>query len=213
MIRFSLLLALAFASCARAAGADGPADPAHRLRPGDPAWNDITAAFARKPDATAAFSEQRFFAFKKTPLELKGDVRISRALGLSLHYTAPEERIVVLDGRGMLVRQPDGESAGPPDPRAIAANAALVHVLRFDLPALAADFELYGRRSGDAWILALVPRAEELRHVVSEIVVAGDAAEVHRIAIHHTPRQYVEILVAASRPTPFTAEELRRFFR
>ena len=120
---------------------------------------------------------------------------------------------MILDDQGMLVRQGAGENAAPSDPRAGAANAALVQVLRFDLSALAANFEIFGRRNDHGWMLALVPRATDLRHAVAEIDIAGEAAEVHRITIRRTPQQYVEILVGPARPTPFTAEELKRYFR
>ena len=213
MVRLSLFLILALAAQPAAAAADELTDPAHRLAPNDPAWNDVTAAFAQKPDATAAFSEQRFFPFKKEPVELTGEVRIASARGLSLHYLKPEERTVIFDGQGTLLREAGGESAPPSDPRANFANAALVQVLRFDLAALAGSFEVFGQRDGKAWTLALVPRAEELRRAVSEIIVAGEAAEVHRIAIRRTPKQSIEILVGPAKPTPFTPAELKRFFR
>jgi len=213
MRRGALLFALSLVAVARAAGDDDLVNPANRLKPDEPAWRDVVDAFARKPDVTADFSEQRFFPFRKTPLELKGESRVSTRHGLSLHYTTPEEQTVVLDDRGVFVRQAGGDNAAPTDPRAGGANAALVQVLRFDLPALAVNFEVFGRREGAGWTLALVPRAAELRHAVSLIVVSGDAAEVHRISIRRTPGQYVEILIGPARPTPFTAEELKRYFR
>ena len=213
MLRFALLFTFALGSVARAAGDNDLVNPANRLTSDNPAWRDVVDAFARKPDVTADFSEQRFFPFRKTPLELKGESRVSTSHGLSLHYTAPEEHTVVLDDQGVFVRQAGRDSAAPTDPRASGANVALVQVLRFDLPALTVNFEIFGRRDGTGWTLALVPRAAELRHAVSEIVVAGDAAEVHRIAIRHTPRQYVEILIGPARPTPFTAGELKQYFR
>ena len=204
-MRFSLLLCALLAGLLRAA-------PAPRLAPDDPAWRDLAATFAHQPDATADFSERRTFPFRKAPLELSGISRISATRGLSLHYTAPDERIVVIDEAGMIVRQPDGTVAAA-DPRATAANAALVHVLRFDLAALALNFDLFGQREGPAWTLTLVPLAADLRRAVSEIVVSGEPAQVRRIVIRRSPTQAVEILVGPARPTPFGADELARFFR
>ena len=213
MLRLSLFFALGLAGVSPAAEPDVVTDAVHRLTSADPAWSDFAAAFAHKPDATADFSERRFFPFKRTPVELKGEARVAAARGLSLHYTEPEERTVILDSAGVLVRQRAGDSAPPPDPRANAANAALVHVLRFDLPALTDSFEVYGQRDGNAWAIALVPLATEVRRLVDRIVVAGEGVAVHRIEIRHSAKQYVEILVGPSRPAPFTAEELKRFFR
>jgi len=138
---------------------------------------------------------------------------MSQKHGLSLHYTEPEERTVILDAHGVLVRDARGENAAPADPRAGAATAALGRVLRFDLVALAADFELYGRREGRAWMLAFAPRAAELQQGVGLIVVAGEGAAVHRIEFRRGPKQYIAILLGPARPTVFAVEEVRRYFR
>lgn len=213
MSRISPWLLFALVPLVPVAARDNLVDPAYRVAPDDPAWRDIASAFAHKPDATAEFTEQRFFPFKKAPLALAGEVRISKAHGLSLRYTAPSEQIVVMDSEGMIVRQPDGREETPPDPRANVANAALLHALRFELPALAADFELFGRREGPEWTLVIVPRTRDLRRVLAEIVVTGEAAAVRRIELRRAAKQYVEIHVGAARSTPFTDAELKRFFR
>jgi hypothetical protein len=197
----------------RAAEPDTLTDPAHRIVPDDPAWKGLAATFAHQPDATAQFSEQRYFPFKKAPVELKGESRVSATRGLSLHYTAPEERTVILDAQGVLVRDARGENAAPADPRAAAANAALVQVLRFDFVALALQFELFGQREGAAWKLAFVPRAADLRRSVGQIIVAGDADVLTRIEIRRSPKQYVAIQIGPARAEPFTADELQRYFR
>lgn len=188
--------------------------PEHRLPAAAPDWSDLIAAFARNGDITAGFTEQRHFPFKKEPVELLGEVRVSRSRGLSLHYTAPDERTVILDDQGVLIRAPAGEKVPLADPRAAAANAALLKVLRFDLAALEQDFELYGRREGQAWTLGLVPRTEGLRRSVGRITVTGEAVAVSRIEIRRTARQAIVITIAPPRSTAaFTADELTRFFR
>ena len=114
----------------------------------------------------------------------------------------------------MLIRAPAGEKAPPADPRAAAANEALLHILRFDLAALEKDFELYGQRDGTAWTLGLVPRTEALRRSVGRITVTGEAAAIRRIEIRRTAKQAIEIIIAPPRPTAaFTAEEVKRYFR
>lgn len=213
MNRRWLLLVWLLVSLTRAAESDPLTDPAHRIAPDDPAWRDLAAAFAHRPDGIAQFSEQRFFPFKKAPVELQGESRVSATRGLSLHYTAPEERIVILDAQGVLVRDARGESAAPDDPRAAAANAALVQVLRFDFAVLAASFEIFGQREGTTWRLAFVPRAAELRRSVGMIFIAGGAEAVNRIEIRRSPKQYVAIQIGPARSAPFTADELKRFFR
>ena len=187
-------------------------DPAYLLPVA--AWTDLTDAFARNPGVTADFTETRRFSFKKDPVALAGEVRVSPARGLSLHYTAPEDRTVILDDQGVLIRAPAGQTAAPADPRAAAANAALLHLLRFDLAGLAKDFELYGQREGADWTLALEPRTEALRRSVGRITASGTGATIRRIEIRRTEKQVIEILIAPPRPAAaFTADEMKRFFR
>lgn len=188
--------------------------PAHRLTADAPAWTDLIAGFAHKADTAADFVERRFFPFKKLPVELAGEVRVSAARGLSLHYTAPEERTVILDGDGMLIRGAAGEKSPPADPRARGVSDALLHILRFDFPALEKDFEIYGQRSGEDWKIALIARTEALRQGIGTINVTGQGATVRRIELRHSARQYIEILNAPPRPAAeFTADEVKRYFR
>jgi outer membrane lipoprotein-sorting protein len=186
----------------------------HKLAPDAPAWRDLVEKFAQQPDTTADFEERRVFPFRREPVVLKGEVRVSRPRGLSLHYTAPEEHTIVFDDRGMIVRDPAGQKAPPPDPRANVANEALLLVLRLDFAALAKGFELYGRREGDAWSLGLVPRDEAVKRAIGDIHVGGENATVRRIELRRSAKQHITILIEAPRSTAtFTAEELARFFR
>ncbi|MEJ1972365.1 MAG: glycosyltransferase [Lacunisphaera sp.] len=187
-------------------------DPAHPLPTA--AWTDLVDGFAHNPDVTADFTESRRFPFKQEPIALAGEVRVSAGRGLSLHYTTPEDRTVILDDQGVLVRAPAGQTAPPADPRAAAANAALLHLLRFDLAGLQKDFALYGRREGAAWELALDPRTDALRRSVGRITASGIGATIRRIEIRRTEKQAIEIAIAAPRSAaPFTAEEVKAFFR
>lgn len=177
------------------------------------AWGDLREALGRTPAVTADFVERRRFPFKREPVTLAGEVRVSAERGLSLHYREPEARIVILDRAGVLVREAGGRTV-PADPRAAAANQALLKLLHLDLDGLAADFELYGRRDGGAWSLALVSRTPALRRSVGTILASGEGATVRRIEIRRTEKQAIEIAIEAPRSTAaFTAEELKAFFR
>ena len=207
-------LALLLASTGHAAEVDPLLDPANHLPPAAATWSDLGAAFAKNGDVTADFTEYRHFPFKKDPVVLTGEVRVAAARGLSLHYLRPDERTVILDDQGVLIRGATGQKAAPADPRAAAANQALLHVLRFDLAGLEPDFELYGRREAGEWELALVPRTEALRHSVGRITAAGDGATIRRIEIRRTETQFIEIAIAPPRPpASFTAEQVKAFFR
>ena len=210
----TLALLLACVLPGRAAGTEPPALPEYQLDFTAPEWQLVAAAFARQPDVTADFTERRQFPFKTEAVQLSGVVRVSARRGLSLQYTVPESRTVILDDRGVLVRSPAGERSQPADPRAAAANEALRRILRFDLAALALDFEPYGQFDGDTWTLVLVPRTETLRRSTGRITVAGEAATIRRIEIRHSAKQVIEISIAAPRAAAaFTAEEVRKYFR
>jgi hypothetical protein len=196
-----------------AAVSDVPLEPANRIVADAPSWRDLVAQFAQQPDGMAEFEERRFFPFRKEPVVLRGEVRVSRARGLSLHYTTPEERTVVVDQQGMLVRDGVGATS-PPDPRGAAGVAALVHILRFDFAALEKDFESYGRRDGAAWSLVLVPRADTVRRAMGNIHVSGDGGVVQTIELRRSAKQHIDIAMSAFRsPVTFSAEDVKRYFR
>jgi hypothetical protein len=188
--------------------------PENRLTPEAPEWQELAGRFALRGDATADFAETRFFPFRKEPVALRGEVRVSAARGLSLHYTEPPARTVIIDAMGMLIRDAAGRDSAPADPRANAANEALLHVLRFDFGRLAEGFELYGRRQGEAWSLALVPKDNGVRRAIGDILVDGEGDSVRRIELRRSARQRIDIEIRPPRPAAaFTAEEEKRFFR
>lgn len=211
-------LALALLSACGAARAALPAErievvAENRIAADAPEWRDVAAWFAGQPDAVARFEERRMFPFRKEAVVLRGEVRVSRQRGLSLHYTAPEERVVILDEQGVLVRDATGQQT-PPDRRAEAGQRALLHVLRLDLAALGREFDVFGRRTGDAWALTLVPKDDVLRRGIGNIHVAGQRAEVRTIELRKSARQHIVIAMSEARaPVTFTAEETTRYFR
>ena len=185
----------------------------NRLSADDPRWRDLVTAFAKQPDTLAEFEERRFFPFRKEPVALKGEVRVSRARGLSLHYTVPEQRVVILDEKGVLVRDAMGQQA-PPDRRAEAGNRALWHVLRMDFPALEKEFEVFGWREGVAWSLVLVPRDSALRRAIGNIHVTGEGVVVRTVELRRSEKQHIDIAMRIVRsPAEFSADDLKRYFR
>lgn len=207
-------MTLLLAGGAHAAEADPLVNVTHLLTPAAPEWGDLLAGFSHHPDIMADFTERRFFAIKKEPVEFKGEARVSATRGLSLHYTAPGDLTVILDAKGTLTRAAAKDKVPPADPGAAIVNAALLNILRLDLAALAKDFELYGQREGTAWTLALVPREKKLRDNLGRINVAGETLTIRRIEIRQSATQAIEINIAPPRSSvAFTAEELKRFFR
>lgn len=212
-LAMAVLLACATTNL-RAAENDRLINDEHRLESKAKDWNDLVEAFAHKPDTTADFTEKRYFSVRKEPVTLQGEVRVSNQRGLSLHYTKPEEQTVIIDQAGLLMRGAKGEKTPPADPRARAVNDTLLHVLQLDFAALEKDFDIYGQRDGAAWQLVLVPRAEELKRSLGRLSVKGNATVVQGIEMRRSEKQAVVIEIAAPHPpAPFTAEELKRYFR
>jgi hypothetical protein len=202
--------------------ADAAPDEASIIQPGlrlnvnppDPGWRDLFTDLRRRATVEASFEEHRWFPFRKKPVVLTGEVRIDAARGLSLHYGQPQERTVIIDDQGLLIREHGRDSIPPDDPRARLADSALLDVLRFDFAALADRFELYGLRDGPRWTMALVPRVREIRRTLGNIMVEGEGDRVRRIQLRRSATERVDILVGEPGPeAPFGAEELRRYFR
>jgi hypothetical protein len=186
------------------------ADPAD-----DPAWRDLFERLAPNKTRQSSFEERRYFPFRKTPVVLHGEIRIVPGRGLSLRYREPEEHVIVVDDQGVLMRDETGrERALPADNRAQAAIAAMVDVLRFDLAALQKSFAVHGRRQGEVWSLAFVPRVPEIAAAVGTLEVEGEGARLTGLTMTKSPTQRIEIAIGETKEDViFTGDVLRRFFR
>lgn len=186
------------------------ADPAN-----DPAWRGLFDRLAPNKTRQSSFEEKRYFPFRKTPVVLRGEIRIVPELGLSLRYLEPEPRVMIVDAKGLLVRDHDGrERPAPSDSRAQAATAAMVNVLRFDLAALTKEFAVHGRREGSQWSLAFVSRDPAFAALLGTLIVSGEDAVLTRIEMIKSPTQRIEITLRQTlEDVLFTADTLRRFFR
>lgn len=192
---------------ATAAAAPGPVAS-------DPAWTKLAADLAAQPDTLAEFTERRFFPFRRTPLELRGEVRVSPRHGLSLRYTVPEERVVILDAQGAVLREQGRDRIPPAGERGDAVTATLRDILRLDLVSLERNFSVQGRQSGDEWEFRLEPRTVALAQRIGRVQVRGQGPAVAHIELRRSDRQHIEIAIAAVRTVaPFSAEDLRRYFR
>ena len=186
------------------------ADPANH-----PAWRDLIAQLAPNKTRQSRFEERRTFPFRKEPVVLTGEIRIVPDLGLSLRYLTPEPRTLIVDAKGLLMRDEQGRDRAPPnDSRAQAATSALVRVLRFDLAALQKDFAVHGRREGAAWSLAFVARDPAFVNLLGTLSVSGEGGVLRTIEMTKSPTQRIEILIRdTAEDVLFTGDTLKRFFR
>ena len=87
-------------------------------------------------------------------------------------------------------------------------------MLRFDFDGLLQRFELRAARNEDAWRLDFTPRDSQLTMILGRITVMGRDEAVTRLEFTRTASQRVEILIDETRTgTPFSADEISRFFR
>ncbi|MEO6246456.1 MAG: outer membrane lipoprotein carrier protein LolA [Opitutaceae bacterium] len=185
-------------------------DPAN-----DPAWRDLIVQLAPSKTRQSKFEERRFFPFRKEPVVLSGEIRVVPELGLSLRYLTPEPRVLIVDAKGLLMRDELGRDREPPnDSRAQAATSALGRVLRFDLAGLQKDFVVHGRRDGAAWTLTFVSRDPAFANLLGTLTVSGENGTLRAIEIFKSPTQRIEIAIRDPlEDVLFTGDTLRRFFR
>lgn len=181
----------------------------------DGGWPALFASLRAQAPLQASFEETRYFPFKKTPAVLRGDIRFHPERGLSLHYTSPEDRLLVLDAAGGVLADAKGRRRElPSDPRAQGATNALLHVLRFDLDELSKNFVIDGTRDGPGWRLAFTPRPGPLASVLDPVIVTGLGSAVLTLELRKSDSQRIEIRIGETHArVTFTGEELARFFR
>ena len=182
---------------------------------GDAAWQPLFTALAAQGAVWSAFTERRWFPFRKNPVVLKGEMRFSPLHGLSLQYREPDARTIIADGKGLAMRDVGGRTHEvPSDPRTAGLTMALLPIMRFDLRELEQRFEVHGVRSGGAWRLDFVSRDPAVARTLGTVVVSGEDTNVCQLEFRHSKKERVEIQIGETRTgVGFTPEEERRFFR
>lgn len=178
-------------------------------------WQTLFDKLAAQGAVFSHFTENRWFPFKKIPVVLKGEMRMAPSRGMSLRYMQPENRTIIMDERGLLLRDDRGRSREvPPDPRASNVNAALLPVLRFDQKELEKAFFLRAVRVGNAWRLDFEPRDPALVRMVGQIIVWGEDEKIRLLEFRRSNSQRIEIVIDDSQiGVVFSADELKQFFR
>lgn len=214
-----LLLSTLLIVSARAAETSSQAvlDDSHVLTEpaGNPEWRDLFAELSKPKNRYSRFEEHRTFAFRDKPVVLKGEIRIHPQRGLSLSYSGPKAHLLIIDDKGVLMRDERGrERSAPDDSRARAATSALASILRFDLTALEKQFVIHGLREADEWTLGFVPRDPSLTNVLGTIIVHGRANALDKIEMLKSDQERIEIIITDTQSDViFPMDILQRFFR
>lgn len=199
------LAALLSASLACAAEPDAPAAPA---------W----IAALRTTDAIhATFHEERQLPIRREPLELTGELRFQTDLGLSLHYLTPEERTLIVDEKGVALRDDRGRTRrAPAGSKATQSAAVLLDILRFDFATLAEDFEIVAPEpaADGSWTLTFTPTPAGQRRGLQHVEVNGHGTSVDHLTLAAGSAEQIDITIdRTDRSTAFAAEEIERYFR
>jgi hypothetical protein len=194
-----------------------PAEPGPVIEAGvnDGGWRWLFSALAAKGAMLSTFTEERWFPMRKTPAILQGEMRLLPERGLSLHYTEPEEQLLVMDDAGLLMRDAKGRTREiKTDARAAGLSAALLPVMRFDLEKLRKDFFVRAARDGNDWRLDFTPRDQGLAGTLGSLIVTGVGTAVQRLEFHRSARQRIVVIIkTADAGVTFSEEEAGRFFR
>lgn len=198
-------------------GAAEPSEPGEVLVAGqnDREWQALFAKLAAQGDVHSTFTEERWFAVRKEPVILHGELRHSAEYGLSLHYTDPQEQILVVDAKGLLMRDAGGHTRTlAADPHAPRMDAVLLPVLRFDLTELRRFFTMRAARAGADWRIDFVPTSPELHRQLSTLTVWGSGEAVRQLEFRRAANQRVVVHIDKTETgVVFTSEVIKRFFR
>ena len=211
--RFPLLVLL----CCTLLGAAEPAQPGEEIVSvsGALSWGPLLAKLAGKGALYSTFTEQRWFPFKKVPVSLQGELRYEQSLGLSLRYTQPEDRMMILDSQGLVMRDAKGrQRTSPANDKVPDLVRSLLTIMQFDAESLLNLFVLRGAKSGDEWRIDMEPKSKEQAKMLGWITVFGAGDEVRHLVFKRSANQRVEIFIKQTWPVAdFSAADRKRFFR
>ncbi len=194
-----------------------PSKPGQDVRTPDEIakWMPLIERLASRPAIYSKFTEKRWFPFRLGPVKLEGEMRFSKATGLSLHYTEPIERTVIIDSEGLLLRDGKGhQKVGPSDGRISQIADAMLAVMQFNVKHLLQYFSLRADRAGDDWRFDLVPRESTQRTMLHRITIFGNGARITHLIFEHSPHERVEVFISrTSTLASFSASDRKEFFR
>ncbi len=208
-------LMLAILGLLTAASGATPNPTELRAGGGDPRFHDLFQVLAGQGSVRSSFTENRWFPFRRVPVVLHGEMRFSRDWGLSLHYARPEERTLVADRQGLVLRDGAGRSRTiRPDESTPDIGGTLVPILRFDEADLYQRFRVFGAWAGESWRLEFLPRSAAVARWVGKISVEGRGRTVLRIEFRRSANQRIEIEIdSTATGVVFGPAERQRFFR
>lgn len=177
--------------------------------------SELEAKAGVSPAREIVFREERYFPFRKKPVELEGVLRLWEGVGFSVFY--PEKNtLMIADEDGILLRKfsKDGnflqKIGGMGDSDTIGLLRA---AFEFDREALLERFSLDWQEQADGWQITMLPKSEEEK-TIQTLVLAGVESEIVRIDLNFAGKRRIGILPESETfKDSFSAEERTRYFR
>lgn len=176
---------------------------------------ELEKAAAEYPARKIDFNEQRFFSFRKVPVELEGVLRIWEDHGVSIVY--PEKRTgIVADETGVLLRK-YSKDGGFRQKSGGSGESDTMNLLKaafeFDRVALEEAFEMDWQNGGEQWSIGLTPRDPEEKKI-ERLLIIGTGEAVVKIEMSFAGDRRIEIQpqeeIGLER---FSEEDERLYFR
>lgn len=156
--------------------------------------DELTRLFAElgaRRERHARFTERKFSALLKAPVESSGTLVFRAPDILERRTLEPQSESVRIEGNTVTY---EGPLSGSVQKRTFALSdapplAALIESLRStlagDLPALRRHYDVAwtAPASGQSWQITLTPRERQLRDAVSKIVLRGAGSELSNVEI------------------------------
>jgi len=160
------------------------------------------------------FREIRHFQLKKTDMVFTGIMRLHPGYGISIEYTEPTQRIIILTPLGLKIRQPDEnvDRMAPDEANTIAG--VFLDLLQLDTERLNEQFTVEIRFWKDPeWTLELMPKTGELRRYFTVIDLEGSDDTLESIYLQngHSRWKRIEFLRVPQEWNP-TEQELKTYF-
>ena len=232
----ALLLAATIACSAspRALGQTAPPSPASAPSPsGDPALftpaNQVQAGriphlllrvfrrLAHDQSAQIPFTESRQFAISRQPVRQTGVLRSSKDHGLSMAYEGPKPRVLIIDEKGLIERQPDGHErqvSVADHPELAGLTDLYLNLLRGNADKLFDFANVYFTGTVHGWQLGLDPKDPSMAKRTGRVVINGSAREMHQIEnVSQNGDTRTLDLGAVERNPKFSPDTITAYFR
>ena len=177
----------------------------------------LFARLARDESSQIPFTESRTFAISKQPVKQNGTLRSSKKYGLSMDYAGAKARVLIIDDRGLIERQPGGHErqiATTDHPELGTLTDLYLNLLRGNGSKLFVYADAYFAGTNRSWQLALVPHDASLAKRLGRVVISGSKRDILRIenVLPDGDSRVLELGIAQRNPR-FTPEEIHAFFR